>query len=416
MNKISTAGALSLVLATSLSVHAAGFQLWEYSTTNLGRAFAGVGVVGDDFSSIGYNPAGMNYNTTSGASVGATTIGIRSHAEGTVRYGDGSTVSGKTNPYIVRVLPNGFAQYKLNDRATMGLGVYSPFGLATDYNKNWFGQTHALLSQITAIDVSPALSYKVTDTVSIGGAVNIQQVDAKMSGRIEASGSKTSGKSNLAGDDVGVGYTLGATYEPLKGTRFGVSYRSKIDHKLEGINKIRGFAGPLTPMNSNKDIYAKVTTPESVILSAWQKINEVWSISATARWTRWTQFKDLNIYNTSNNSLVSATKENWQNTWFYGLGADYQYCKNLIFRFGAAYDQSAVRSAQNRTARIPDSQRVWTTFGASYLYQNWQLDGGYAHLFIHEAVAQHGSAGASGFNTKYRSSANIFSLNAQYKF
>lgn len=425
MNKILGLSAIALILGTATITQAAGFQLSEYSTTNLGRAFAGVGVVGDDFSAIGYNPAGMNFNQTSGASLGASTIGIRSHVKGTVSgYVNHASESGKTNPYIVRVLPNGFAQYKLNDRATAGIGIYTPFGLATDYDNDWFGRTHALRSEIQVFNVSPALSYKVTDELTFGGAVNLQYADATMTSVIEKNmgtnqnpfPAYVGGKSDLQGNDLSVGYTLGTTYEPIKGTRFGAAYRSKVTHKLEGKNKVSGLTGPNAALNGSSDIHAKITTPETITLSAWQKLTEAWSISATARWTRWTQFKNLDIYTSSDNKVLSATQENWQNTWFYALGADYQYCKNLIFRFGTAYDESAVKSPYNRTARIPDGQRVWATLGASYLYHNWQFDGGYAHLFVHDAKVLHGNAGSSDINAKYRSNANIFSLNAQYKF
>ncbi len=57
MNKILSVSAAALILGSAITAHAAGFQLSEYSTTNLGRSFAGVGMVGDDFSAIGYNPA-----------------------------------------------------------------------------------------------------------------------------------------------------------------------------------------------------------------------------------------------------------------------------------------------------------------------------------------------------------------------
>ena len=61
------------ISAFACQVHSAGFQLWESSTTNLGRSFAGAGVVGDDYSSLAYNPAGMSFNSGSGFQLGAVT-------------------------------------------------------------------------------------------------------------------------------------------------------------------------------------------------------------------------------------------------------------------------------------------------------------------------------------------------------
>ena len=58
MKKISAAAAVAL-LASVGNANAAGYQLNEFSVTNLGRSFAGIGVAGDDYSALGYNPAGM---------------------------------------------------------------------------------------------------------------------------------------------------------------------------------------------------------------------------------------------------------------------------------------------------------------------------------------------------------------------
>lgn len=411
MKKISSALAVIAIVGLSASAHAAGFQLSEYSTTGLGRSFAGAGIVGDDYSAVAYNPAGMAYTEKSGIQFGASTVGIRSTAHGSSEYGG----SGKTRAYIVRVLPHGFAQYKLNERTTFGLGVYAPFGLATDYDNGWFGKTHAGRSEIQSVSVSPALSVKVHDTVSLGASLNIQHVRAKLTGEVEHPvHGYLGGWSYLRGHDTSLGYTVGATWEPVKDqTRFGISYRSKVVHDLRGKNTVNGTLGGSADGISH--IKAKVTIPEFVTLSAWQRLNDKWSVSATARWTRWSQFKDLNIYKMSGD-VVSLTEENWRNTWFYSLGADYQYCKNLIFRFGAAYDQSTVKGPEFRTARIPDGRRIWASFGFSYLKNNWQLDGGYAHLFVKTVRAQHGSTGSSDFDAKYDSNANLFSLAVQYKF
>ena len=420
MKKLSSALAVMAVLGFSMQANAAGYQLTEYSTTGLGRSFAGAGLVGDDYSAIAYNPAGMSYTTRSGAQLGFSTVGIRSTAKGTA-----GTTSGKESPYIVRVLPHGFAQYRLNDRTVLGLGIYTPFGLATDYKNGWFGKTHAGRSEIQTVNVSPALSVNVTDSIALGASVNLQHARAKLTSEVETdklTGTPLylGGKTYLRGHDTSLGYTLGATWEPVKNkTRLGVSYRSKVVQDLRGKNTVSDTI--LAPINMTNNIHTKITTPETVTLSAWQRVTDKWSVSATARWTRWSQFRDLNIYYdephpVTRSTVASATHEHWRNTWFYSLGADYQYCKNLIFRFGGAYDQSVVKGPEYRTARIPDGRRIWTSLGFSYMKNNWQLDGGYAHLFVKDVKARHKSEGMSDFDAKYSSNANLFSLAVQYKF
>lgn len=430
----SSAIALSAVFA-STQLQAAGFHLSEYTTTGLGRSFAGLGVVGDDYSAIGFNPAGMQYNEKSGGQAGLTVVSLHSDYKGSIKTAatvDANGIphpgtrsgSGHTRP--TRALPNAFAQYKINDKTTFGMGAYVPYGLATDYENGWFGESHAGLSQVSAVNVSPSLSYQVTDMVAVGGSVNIQHISARLTNTVESNGLYfATGTNDLRGDDLGVGYTLGTTITPRKDIRLGVSYRSKIKHKLEGDVKTSGMPSmtqtPLGPlptgrMNMKQDIFAKVTTPEVLILSGAYDLNKCFTLSATARWTRWSQFESLDIYRSSDGALLQGTPENWKNTWFYAAGVDYHYDQNWTLRTGLGYDETVIKSPEYRTARIPDGRRVLTSLGLSYSKENWQLDAGYTHIFIHGANGYGKTNGASDIEMKYSSSADLFSLGVQYKF
>ena len=123
------------IVAFCSNANASGFQLNEYSATGLGRAFAGIGVVGDDYSAISFNPAGMILKGT-GGQIGLSTVQMHSFVDGELSAGGQTLVNqpyGRMNFY--KFLPSGFAQYKINDRAVIGAGVYTPFGLASIYNK-----------------------------------------------------------------------------------------------------------------------------------------------------------------------------------------------------------------------------------------------------------------------------------------
>ncbi|MBO7257518.1 MAG: outer membrane protein transport protein, partial [Alphaproteobacteria bacterium] len=282
MKKMSSALVAAAVLGFSIQANAAGYQLTEYSTTGLGRSFAGAGLVGDDYSAVAYNPAGMSYTTRSGAQLGLSTVGIRSTAKGTVSGLTGGNDSGKSDPYIVRVLPHGFAQYRLNDKTVLGLGIYTPFGLATDYENGWFGKTHAGRSEIQTVNVSPALSVNVTDAVALGAALNLQHSRADLTSEVEGNipaipqmnipsplgPTYLGGKAHLRGHDTSLGYTLGATWEPVKNqTRLGVSYRSKVVHDLKGKNTVSDTNAnslhlgiPVGALNMTNNIHTKITT------------------------------------------------------------------------------------------------------------------------------------------------------------
>ena len=164
------------LLLTSTASWAGGYQLQEYSVTNAGRAFGGAGIVGDDYSAIAFNPAGMTLKQ-SGMQLGAMGMDIHSNMNGHLDDGPRDGDKGKLRNF--KIIPHGFGQYAYGDWR-IGLGVYVPFGLGTYYNKSWFGKTHALTSEITAIDINPSLAWKPLEWLSIGAGYIIEHMDARL--------------------------------------------------------------------------------------------------------------------------------------------------------------------------------------------------------------------------------------------
>lgn len=400
---------LSLLGLAATEAQAAGYQLQEYSVTGLGRAFAGAGIMGDDFSALAYNPAGMQAQTRSGAQLGLTGIDVRTTLNGTSIPGRSS---GHTFTRLFRLMPNLFSQYKINDKTTIGAGIYAPFGLATDYPNGWYGSVHGDYSGITVADFTPAISRQLTDTLTLGLGLNIQYAVAHLTGGVPGGG-----KTDIRGDDYGWGYMVGLMWQATQTTRLGLSYRSSVDHKLTGHNEPSGANHVPYLVDGKYRMNAKITTPETVMFSVAQNVGEKWTLSGLARWTKWSRFERLTL-NQENWPALSSTKEHWRDTWFFSLGADYKYCKNLTFRFGTGYDQSAVRGPEYRTARIPDARRIWLSGGISYQRNNWQLDLGYTHLFIRKASA-YGTSDSTlptYFEGHYDSKSDLVGVQFQYKF
>ena len=106
------------------------------------------------------------------------------------------------------------------------------------------------------------------------------------------------------------------------------------------------------------------------------------SLYAGAIWTGWDRIRDLRI------EFDSAQADNvveldWNSTWRYALGASYKMCDKLTLRAGGSYEQTPIESAEFRTPRIPDDERIWASIGATYsVNENLILDLSYAHLFL----------------------------------
>ena len=73
-------------------------------------------------------------------------------------------------------------------------------------------------------------------------------------------------------------------------------------------------------------------------------------------------------------------ENNWDDTWFFSVGADYKLNGQWTVRGGVANDQGPVEN-QYRMAVIPDTDRVWFSGGASYKYtDNLTFDFGATYI------------------------------------
>ena len=404
---------LSLLVSCSFSTLAlaGGYQLQEYSITNLGRAFGGAGVAGDDYSAVAFNPAGMMLKDT-GVQLGAGAIAIRGHGKGILRNRENETPltgPGKGKLRTNALLPHFFGQTKVGDRVRLGAGVYVPFGLGTYYKKSWFGNTHALNSEIKTVDTAVAMAVQLTDTISIGGSAFLEYVDARLT-----NASYAPLESDLNADNWHPGYTFGIMYQPQKETRFGISYRSKVDHQLKGPHYLH------VPGHDFKgDCGTKLVMPEHLMFSAYHEIGD-FGISGVARWTRWSRFAKLKIYSdayaqTGQGEYLPTVDEDWRNTWTIGVGVDYHYNQNWTYRAGFAVDQGAVKRSANRTARVPDSNRYQTSLGFSYTKDNWQFDMAYMHLFW-KTTRSYNDNQKTIIDARYHVRTDILGASLQYHF
>ncbi|MBQ4471620.1 MAG: outer membrane protein transport protein [Alphaproteobacteria bacterium] len=398
----------ALLLASTAS-WAGGYQLQEYSVTNAGRAFGGAGIVGDDYSAIAFNPAGMTLKG-SGVQLGAMAMDIHSNMDGHLNNGPRVGDKGKLRNF--KIIPHGFGQYAIKD-FRIGVGVYAPFGLGTYYNKSWFGRTHSLTSEITAIDINPTLAWKPAKWLSIGAGYIIERMEARLTNMV-AIAPGVERMSDMNADGWGHGWNAGIMIEPTKTTRFGVAYRSPVVQNIKGKHH---FIGRYEGISSTK-----LVDPEHVQLTAYQEVGD-FGLSAMARWTRWSRFNLLSIDSTAlskaNPALSpSQVDENWRNVWTISGGVDYHYCPNLTFRTGLAYDQGAVKNPEHRTARVPDSNRWIASIGASYMKGNWQFDASYFHMFWSKARvnSRANTKGTTYIRGTYKTQINSFGLSAQYHF
>ena len=375
--------ALSAVAVAVSSAYAAGFQLAEQSAVGQGRAMAGAGIVGDDLSALHFNAAGMTLLPGTRIQVGGTWIEVNAEYKG---FYTGATENGR---YKGQMIPHGYISHQVNDQTWLGLAMTVPYGMGTEYDKNWEGKGRGTESTILTFDFNPQVAYKLNDIISIGGGVSVQYARAQLCMNKEGLDVK------VKGDSIDWGWNVGVMVQPTETLRLGLGYRSNVAHDAEGSTTVSGLDQMLQGAaavllgyadTEKADMKLRLRMPDTIHLSATWEATQDLRLSGLIRWAKWSNFGTLNINNEFAGPIAGklnkvAVENKWEDNWFFALGADYRVNNQWTVRGGVGYDKDPIADETTRMAVIPDTDRLWLSLGTSYKYNdNFTFDVGATYI------------------------------------
>ena len=419
------AAAMMVAGAFATQTYAAGFQLSEQSAIQMGRAMAGAGIVGDDLSAVHYNPAGMTLLSGTRMQATGTWVAVNLDYEGDSGQSENGRLKGQ-------IIPAGFITHQINDSLWAGLGLTVPYGMGTEFGEGWEGRERGTESMILTFDINPNLAWKVNEKLSVGGGVSLQYAKAELgSGRIVSKNGHTI-NSNVKGDSWAWGWNVGVMFQPVETVRLGLAYRSNISHNADGHTTLNNVPGHTTlnnvPVktdnglvltNIRSDMEVRIKTPDTITFSATWEATDALRLSGTARWSKWSNFHSLDVQNldlAGTQFSSTVVENNWDDTWFFSVGADYKLNGQWTIRGGVAYDQGPVEN-QYRMAVIPDTDRVWFSGGASYKYtDNLTFDFGATYIKGVGDTDLYDKVGGTKIGEFKSLDSYIFSAQMQYLF
>jgi long-chain fatty acid transport protein len=422
----------ALCLAGIQTTQAAGFALIEQTVPDMGTAYAGAAARAGSADTLYFNPAGMTRlpGTRAAAAVHLVKPKTEFDNEGTsyvntlpISGGDGGDAGG------LATIPHFYLTHALSAKTWFGLAVNVPFGLATEYDSDWVGRYHAIKSEVKTININPSLAYKVNEQLSVALGVSAMYLEGEFTQAVDwgllsgALPGSNDGKAEIEGDAWGWGFNVGALFEPSPGSRIGVHFRSEVEQDIEGDIDYSNVPVALQPVFFDTGAEADVDLPATVSISGFHQLNREWAIVGDYTWTGWSSIPELRFdFDASGPAASSTVTFDWQDTSRVALGAIHTpNGSDWSYRFGAAYDESPIRNAETRSARLPDNDRIWVTVGAGYNPgKNLRIDFGYAHLFIDDAKIRKTATGEDlargALKGTYESSSNILAVEAEYLF
>lgn len=425
-------------LATVATVaHAGGFQIRENSAAGLGTAFAGAASDARDYSIVYNNPAAMSLLQRSGAEFSVSLIAPSSEFAGTGTDALGRPLSGspdKTSGGIP--VPAAFMAFvPENERWRLGLAVTAPYGLETEYDRGWIGSYNAVHSKLETININLAGSYELQPGFSIGGGISAQRAEATLTNAVDFGAvlagqgvpgflpQAADGYAFVKGSDWDWGVNLGLLYEPMPGSRVGLTWRSEIKHSLSGHGdfdvpaQVRGVLNAVgsQAFQPRVDAAANVTTPQSVDLGLTQVFGD-FALHGTVAWTDWSSFEEIRVRFDNPAQPDAIDEQHWDDTWFYSVGATYQVDPAWQLRAGIAFDNTPTQDAF-RTPRIADGDRTWLSAGFGWqASEQLALDVGYTHIFVDDSSIDTRTSTGNRLIGTFDNKVDILAVTARYSF
>ncbi len=429
------------VAMVSSQIHAAGFQLNEFSSIGLGRAYSGEGAMGDTAASASRNPATMALMDRPMFSLGAVFIDPDVNIEGT--SGAGNSLNAK-NIAPTEWIPNIHYVQPINDQWWIGASAVTNYGLATEFNNDYAGGPFAGKTDLLTTNLNLSTAWRINQHFSLGvgfdavyARAKIERYMGELGAMLPAAGLPASPAdtqiAHLKGDEWGYGWNAGMLYEVDDNNRFGLTYRSEVKINFDGDYK-SAIPTALNPVGSQFGLpygtggstipgSLSLHLPEMWELSGYHKVAPQWAVHYSLTYTGWSQFQELKATDSRGQTLFYKD-ESYKDAYRLALGTSYFYDDNWTFRAGIAFDDSPV-PANNRSISIPDQDRLWLSAGTSYAFNDHaSVDIGVSYMHgqkvtIKEgndpvASAKNGTPTAYTFNSEGK--AWLYGASFNYKF
>ncbi len=363
---------LCFLLGAAQTSVASGFALYEWSSRGnaLGGTLQGRA---DDPSAIAYNPAGLARLEGTQAQVGLSVI--RPMAEVVI---NGETTKGKDNTWFP---PHAYVTHRLNEKWGIGLGVYSRFGLGTEYEKeDWPGASNIYFASIETVSIAPTIAYRISDSLSLGVGIELMQVNLEMRKKLNPGmGPVQDGVLDASGH--GVGLALGLHWQPDEQWRVGLTYKSQVEINASGTQKFDPGLGTILPTNTRG--HGTVVLPDMLGIGLTYYPQENLSIEVGAMLTRWSTYRELLIhYDTPVAGKDSSSNpKKWNDVMRYSVGVEYGITDWLDLRAGYVYGESPVEDGYADFI-VPGNDRQLFSVGAGFNWDSWTLDLSYVYLWM----------------------------------
>ena len=372
------------ILAVSSAAFGAGFGLFEQGAkaTAMGGAFA---ATADDPSAIFYNVAGIAQQRHTSFLAGGTLINFNNEFTGDPNdaFTSGATGQYKGHTFVP---PNAYVIVPIGTNLTVGVGVFTPFGLRTNWEDPWIGRFVSRDANIKTVSVQPSIAWQTTDgRLAIGAGAEYRRARVVLS-RNSTLPPGTVNVNPFTGRFIDVasaylssdwdhawGWNAGVLFKPSPTWRIGASYRAPMDINFTGNVTIT----QISTGNAQLDALIKPGLPPSQPVATtinFPSITNIgiattaipnWDLEFDAVHTTWSRFKQLKVDFLTTPAAGFTRVQNWDDSNSYRFGANRTLNPTWDVRFGLLYDRTP-QPPEHVGPLLPDSHREGASFGIGW--------------------------------------------------
>jgi long-chain fatty acid transport protein len=388
----------------------------------------------DDASATYYNPGALGEISGNNLMVNGVYINAVSSVENS-----GRRAVNKRDDNLIASL---FANYHIpGTDFTIGIGAYSPFGLATTYERD-FTRFAANRTELKTIFVTPSLAWHPSRYFSVGAGLSYVHASGLFSRALcldafaidsgcATPGGPFEGKIRITDTANAFTYNLGLLVKPTDTIKLGLTYRGRTDIRFDSADAKLGEN--FTPSKVKADV-RPVALPPLVNAGVFWQMNPQWSAEFVYEFTRWSEFRNFSAslspvpgFNPLGGLPIASFSlpQNWKDTSTLRFGGSYQATPNWVLRGGLALEETPIPSNTLNPA-IPGADILTLNAGVSYQWEKFTIDFGYMAVFYKTRKVTNGEleglpatgipfSGAPG-RDKYRTFNNFVAAAVNYRF
>jgi long-chain fatty acid transport protein len=360
---------------------AGGFMIPHQTARGLGLGNAQTAGV-QDASAVYYNPAALSEVEGNNLLISGSYINIVNSVENSGR----NAVNQHDDNFLATI----FANYHIPESDfTFGLGTYTPFGLATTYDRD-FTRFAAERSELRTIYVTPAVSWHPLNYFSVGAGASFVHASGLFSRALcfdPITGCTApiglEGRLRLTDTTNAVAYNLGILIKPTAALKLGFSYRSRADLRFDDADV--KLDGPFSISATKADV-RPLPLPPIMNWGVFWQITPSWGAELVYEHARWKEFNRFAATFAPMPRFVGVPvsgfrlPEEWKNTSVLRLGSFYRLDKVWEVRGGITLDETPIPGRRLNPA-IPGADILTLNGGIGYKWDKLSVDIGYMAVF-----------------------------------